>query len=100
MYDSMRIKQEQLCGEPLFVKAWHECTTCGCGGGAGTSVPLVGVGGGGLARVYHLYVGIALSQHCFTSIVGTVSLVSLSRCSGLGLRFPVPGSPGTGRRLS
>ena len=54
---------------------WHECTTCGCGGG------------GGLARVYHLYVG----SHFHSTAVGTVSLVSLSRCSGLGLRFPVPG---------
>ena len=46
------------------------------GGGAGTSVPLV--------------CGVALSQHCLTATVGTVSLVSLSRCSGLSLRFPVP----------
>ena len=59
------------------MEAWHECTTCGCGGG--------------LARVYHLYVGVALSQHCLTATVGTVSLVSLSRCPSLGLRFPVPG---------
>ena len=59
------------------MEAWHECTTCACGGGVGTSAPLV--------------CGVALSQHCLTATVGTVSLVSLSRCSGLGLRFPVPG---------
>ena len=69
------------------MEAWHECTICGCGG---------------LARVYHLWVwgagtsvplvcGVALSQHCLTATVGTVSLVSPSLCSGLGLRFPVPG---------
>ena len=62
----------------------------GAGGGLTRVHHLLVWGGGGLARVYHLYVGIALSQHCLTETVGTVSLVSLSRCSGLDLRFPVP----------
>ena len=61
-------------------------------GRAGTSAPLVDVGGGrGAGTSVPLVCGIALSQHCLTAIVGTVSLVSLSRCSGLDLRFPVPG---------
>ena len=71
---------------------WHECTTCVyvcvCvwGGGAGTSVPLVCVW------------GVARSHHCLTATVdrGTVTLVSLSGCSGSGLRFPLyHGSPCT-----
>ena len=80
--------------------AWQECTTCEwgglatvyhlcvCGGGAGTSVPLVCVCGGGVAR----------SHHSLTATVnrGTVSLVSLSRCSASGVRIPLfHGSPCT-----
>ena len=58
-----------------------------CGGLARVYHLWVWGGGGVLARVYHLYVG----SHFHSTAVGTVSLVSLSRCSGLGLRFPVPG---------